>query len=221
MEPVVAATQAAGQTAAQRSATGLSSTFDSFLTLLTAQLQFQDPLDPVDSNQWTQQLVSFSGVEQQIATNANLERLTQLFSFAAGGTAASYLGRIAEVASDAAGLVDGAATWTVNLPRAAQAAGYEVLDAGGRVVRRMTGETAAGATTVTWDGRTDAGAEAPAGIYRLRVAATGSDNATINADVTTRGTVTAVDFSGGDAVLTVAGAQVPLANVLRLLQETS
>lgn len=212
---------AAAQSGAQRGATGLANTFDAFLTLLTAQLQFQDPLDPVDSNQWTQQLVSFSGVEQQIATNANLERLTEMFAFSAGATAASYLGRTAEAASDKAGLVDGAAEWTVTLPRAAQAVSYEILDSQGRTVRRMTGETAAGAKAVTWDGKTDSGADAAQGVYSLRVSAKGADNAIINAAVTTRGQVTGVDFSKGDVVLTIAGAPVSLSRVLRLVQETS
>jgi flagellar basal-body rod modification protein FlgD len=216
-----AAQTAAAQTASQRSSTGLAGTFDAFLTLLTAQLQFQDPLDPVDSNQWTQQLVSFSGVEQQIATNANLERLTEMFSYSAGATAAGYLGKIAEAASDAAGLVDGKAEWTVTLPRAAQAVSYEILDSTGRTVRRMTGETASGASPVTWDGKTDSGADAPAGVYRLQVSAKGADNANINAAVTTKGAVTGVDFSTGDVVLTVAGAPVSLSRILRLVQETS
>ncbi len=216
-----AAQTAATQTASQRSSTGLANTFDAFLTLLTAQLQFQDPLDPVDSNQWTEQLVSFSGVEQQIATNANLERLTEMFSYSAGATAAGYLGKTAEAASDAAGLVDGKAEWTVTLPRAAQAVSYEILDSTGRTVRRMTGETASGASPVTWDGKTDSGADAPAGVYRLQVSAKGADNANINAAVTTKGAVTGVDFSTGDVVLTVAGAPVSLSRILRLVQETS
>jgi flagellar basal-body rod modification protein FlgD len=222
MTTVAAAAQtAAAQTASQRSSTGLAGTFDAFLTLLTAQLQFQDPLDPVDSNQWTQQLVSFSGVEQQIATNANLERLTEMFSFSAGATAAGYLGKTAEAASNAAGLVDGKAEWTVTLPRAAQAASYEILDSQGRTVRRMTGETGAGPSTVTWDGKTDSGADAAQGVYSLRVSAKGADNAVINASVSTRGQVTGVDFSTGDVVLTVAGAPVSLSRILRLVQETS
>ena len=216
-----AAQTAATQTASQRSSTGLANTFDAFLTLLTAQLQFQDPLDPVDSNQWTEQLVSFSGVEQQIATNANLERLTEMFSYSAGATAAGYLGKTAEAASDAAGLVDGKAEWTVTLPRAAQAVSYEILDSTGRTVRRMTGETASGASPVTWDGKTDSGADAPAGVYRLQVSAKGADNANINAAITTKGAVTGVDFSTGDVVLTVAGAPVSLSRILRLVQETS
>jgi flagellar basal-body rod modification protein FlgD len=216
-----AAQTAAAQSGAQRGATGLANTFDAFLTLLTAQLQFQDPLDPVDSNQWTQQLVSFSGVEQQIATNANLERLTELSSFSAGATAAGYLGKTAEAASNAAGLVDGKAEWTVTLPRAAQAASYEILDSQGRTVRRLTGATAAGPNTVTWDGKTGTGADAAQGVYTLQVSAKGADNANITATVTTKGTVTGVDFSTGDVVLTVAGAPVNLARILRLTQETS
>src|SRR5665213_1167428 len=60
------------------SALSFTSNFNTFLTLLTTQLQNQDPLSPMDTNTFTQQLVSFSEVEQQIDTNNNLQNLIQL-----------------------------------------------------------------------------------------------------------------------------------------------
>src|SRR5215470_14788285 len=71
----------------------LSSNFDTFLTLLTTQLQNQDPLQPMDSNQFTQQLVEFSQVEQQINSNKNLESLISLTKYQTNQSAVSYLGK--------------------------------------------------------------------------------------------------------------------------------
>ena len=71
----------------------MSSNFDTFLTLLTTQLQNQDPLSPMDSNQFTQQLVQFSQVEQQINSNKNLESLISLTKNQTSVDAVSYLGK--------------------------------------------------------------------------------------------------------------------------------
>src|SRR5215469_6276624 len=71
----------------------LSANFDTFLTLLTTQLQNQDPLQPMDSNQFTQQLVQFSQVEQQINSNQNLETLISATKNQTSQSAVSYLGK--------------------------------------------------------------------------------------------------------------------------------
>src|ERR1700744_4656824 len=71
----------------------LSGNFSTFLTLLTSQLTNQDPTSPMDSNQFTQQLVEFSQVEQQIDTNTNLKTLISQGTAQAGTFATSYLGK--------------------------------------------------------------------------------------------------------------------------------
>ncbi|HZZ11369.1 MAG TPA: flagellar hook capping FlgD N-terminal domain-containing protein, partial [Paraburkholderia sp.] len=79
----------AGQSTASQQ---LAGNFDTFLTLLTTQLQNQDPLSPMDSTQFTQQLVAFSGVEQQINTNNNLQSLIALNQSQQAASAVSYIG---------------------------------------------------------------------------------------------------------------------------------
>src|SRR6266446_9553353 len=93
VSPISAAGTAATSSAAATSQQQLSTNFDSFLTLLTTQLQNQDPLQPMDSNQFTQQLVEFSQVEQQINSNKNLESLISLTKNQASVSAVSYLGK--------------------------------------------------------------------------------------------------------------------------------
>src|SRR5919108_4942353 len=80
--------------------TRLSDNYDTFLVLLTAQLQNQDPLAPMDSTQFTQQLVQFSQVEQQIRTNEQLTGLVAQYQAASAGAALSYLGRDAIIEAD-------------------------------------------------------------------------------------------------------------------------
>ena len=101
---VNAATAAASQTATAK--TSLSGNFDMFLRLLTTQLQNQDPLEPLDSTKFTEQLVSYSQVEQQINTNANLEALLALTKAGAGSIAVSYLGKTAVTAGPLTALDD-------------------------------------------------------------------------------------------------------------------
>src|SRR5258706_16176898 len=114
-------TAAAAQTAAKttdKSALGradLASNFNTFLALLTTQLKNQDPLSPLDSNQFTQQLVQMTGVEQQINTN---DLLKQLVSNTSGGvaTAVSLIGKDVKAVTDTAHVSGGKAQWTYNPP---------------------------------------------------------------------------------------------------------
>src|SRR6185503_3409362 len=112
----VSATTAAASSATNKARQTLSSNYDMFLKLLTAQLQNQDPLSPMDSNQFTQQLVMYSQVEQQLTTNDNLSSLIALQKSAAGANAVSYLGRTAFTQGADTSLADGAANWRCSLP---------------------------------------------------------------------------------------------------------
>ena len=86
----------------------LSGNLDTFLKLLMTQLQNQDPTSPLDTAQFTSQLVQYSSVEQQIQTNTNLNSLLQLTQGNQVVQSASLLGKKAEVASDQLALQDGA-----------------------------------------------------------------------------------------------------------------
>jgi flagellar basal-body rod modification protein FlgD len=70
----------------------LAANFETFLTLLTTQLQHQNPLEPLDTNQFTEQLVSFAGVEQQLRTNDQLEALLKLQKVGYNVTALGFVG---------------------------------------------------------------------------------------------------------------------------------
>src|SRR3954466_3300307 len=92
----------------------LSGNFSTFLTLLTTQLKNQDPTSPMDSNAFTQQLVMYSQVEQQIDTNTNLKSLISQGSSSAAAVTTGYLGKKVSIVNGSAALIGGNATWTYN-----------------------------------------------------------------------------------------------------------
>ncbi len=207
------ATAGAGSTGATASAS-LTENFDMFLKLLTTELQHQDPLEPMDSNEFTNQLVQFSGVEQAIATNTNLEKLIAMFAVGQSSSLVNYLGKSVEVASNAASLRNGAATWTYELSANTDTTRLMVLDANQQVVRIIDGKTVAGTHDFVWDGTDKAGQPLPEGTYTLTVSARDANAERVDASVTTRGTVTAIESVNDQNLLTVGGVKVPLSDVL-------
>lgn len=130
----------------------LADNFDTFLTLLTEQLQNQDPLNPMDSQQFVSQLVEFSSVEQLISSNQSLETLLALQSANARMSATDFIGREVTVSSNDAALKDGKAEWTYALPREAASNEIMITDAAGRVVNTFINQaTGEGPHTFSWN----------------------------------------------------------------------
>jgi flagellar basal-body rod modification protein FlgD len=209
------APQTASTSVAAQSAATLSDNFDTFLTILTAQIQNQDPLEPLDSTQFTEQLVQFSGVEQQIRSNDQLETLTSITRTNIGASLSGYLGQDVEIAGPNAGWTGEPVTWRYDLPADAANVRLSIVNANGEVVRDVTGETAAGAHTFTWDGKTASG-EAAHGAYRLVATATNANDATLTADISVIARVTGVDLTYGEPALTTTAGVYAYSSVRRL-----
>src|SRR3954449_11186367 len=105
---------------ASTATTGIADNFQTFLTLLTTQLQNQNPLDPLDTNQFTQQLVQFAGVEQQLKQNEQLKSLIALEKSAQSTQALVYVGNTVAVDGSKAQF-DGSATWNLKADKSATA----------------------------------------------------------------------------------------------------
>src|SRR5579875_3860626 len=133
-------------------AANFSSNLNDFLTLLTTQLTHQDPLAPMDSTQFTQQLVGFSQVEQQIQTNSNLSTLISLQQSGQGTNAVSYLGTVVEANGNSLPLVNGQAKFSYTLPSTAQSVKVTISDQNGNVINTVSGSANSGKNVVTWDG---------------------------------------------------------------------
>jgi len=200
----------------------LTSNFNTFLTLLTTQLQNQDPTSPLDSNQFTQQLVQMTGVEQQLNANALLQ---QLVTNTSGGVA-SAVGLIGKqvTATDAnANLAGGQASWTYNLPAGVADLKVQVVDANGTIVSSQApSDMSAGNHPFTWNGQNLAGNQQPdGGTYTLQVTATDSGGNTLATSTYQIGTVTGVTQTNGATFLTINGTQVPQNSVVSVSQVAS
>ena len=179
----------------------LADNFDTFLALLTTQLENQDPLDPLKSEQFTEQLVQFTGVEQAIATNKRLDKLIDMQSASQLNSAVSYIGKSAEFASDKLLLANGAADISYGLEDGAAQTTISIVDSAGRVVRSLAGETGTGRHNYTWDGLDGTGTPLPDGVYGFSVVAVTADGTTVKTATAAASKVTGVEIADGTATL--------------------
>ena len=204
---------------AANSRTRLSDNYDTFLVLLTAQLQNQDPLAPMDSTQFTQQLVQFSQVEQQIRTNEQLEGLAGQYQAASAGAALSYLGKDAIIQANETYLAGGSANWAYRLPEAADSMKIQVKDMQGRVVyETTTAARGSGEHLFTWDGVKTNGETATDGVYQISISAQNAAGTAITPTVSVRETIMGVDFSGTTPVVITPSGTRELSTIRSVLE---
>jgi len=219
--PVVSGTTAVSSSSSSSSAAASSAlassqiagNFQSFLTLLTTQLQNQNPLSPLDTNQFTQQLVEYSQVEQQINTNSNLQTLITQGTSQSGAYATSYLGKTVTVSGGKAGLTGGTATWNYNLGATAASSVLTVTNASGATVYTGAGNTSQGNNSFTWNGEDNNGNQQPDGTYTLSVSASDTSGSAITSTVTSTGQVSEVDMSSGTPQLVIGSMEVGLSGI--------
>jgi flagellar basal-body rod modification protein FlgD len=179
-----------GQAAADKRK--LDADLNRFLTLLISQLQNQDPLEPLDANQFTSQLVQFASVEQQIYQNANLEKLLAAQQTTELASTVGYLGKQVEASGNTLPLQDGKAFAFYTLPQTASEATITIKDATGKTVAALPANAAAGRHEVHWDGRATNGRKLPDGTYSFQLEATDRSGNAIPATQTYSGRVTGI-----------------------------
>jgi len=209
---VTSTTSTASTSSTSSDRTTLATNFQTFLTLLTTQLQNQDPTSPMDSNEFTQQLVMYSQVEQQISTNDKLDSLISLSSNQSTSLAMSYLGHDVTMSDGTGELADGTATWTYSLDNSAASTTLTIKDSSGNVVYSTTGDTSSGTHTYTWDGTDTSGGTQSDGLYTLTVTSTSSSGTSVTTSVASTATVTGVDLSGSSPQLIIGNSEVPLSS---------
>lgn len=190
----------------------IADNFDQFLQLLTTQLKNQSPLDPLDTNQFTQQLVQFASVEQQIKTNDNLSSLLTANKTANLNNALGFVGAKVTADGTTTSLQNNSASWQLNAPKTGTAT-FTIKDKSGNEVYSGKKVISAGDQTFTWDGRTTSGGTAPAGQYTIVVAAkdAAGQAMTVTSEIT--GTVDKVDVTGDVPVLKIGDLSVPMTSV--------
>lgn len=190
----------------------LSGNLNNFLSLLMTQLQNQDPTSPLDTNQFTSQLVQFSSVEQQINTNASL---TKLIDATQGGTvlqAGGLVGKTVQATSDHLSLQNGAAGVSFTLPAAGPVT-VAVANEAGTVLRSETVSGTSGANAWSWDGKDSSGRTLPDGSYRVSVTGVDASGASSAVPFTVGGTATGIQRSNGALTVQVGALSVDLSQV--------
>lgn len=212
VNPATANSTAAATTQATNKS--ISGDFNQFLTLLTTQLKYQDPLSPMDSTQFTAQLAQFATVEQTSNLNTSMNSLLSIEKANQTASAVNYLGKTVGISGGTGALTNGQAQFSYTLANPAAADTLTVKDAAGNVVFTTSGETSAGTHTFAWNGQDVNGNQLPDGSYTLSAAAADSSGNPIATTVGSTGVVTGVDSSSGSLNLVVNGIEVPFDQIL-------
>ncbi|MEP0521144.1 MAG: flagellar hook assembly protein FlgD [Hyphomicrobiales bacterium] len=187
--------------------------YDQFLQILTAQLRNQSPLEPMDANAFTEQLVQFSSVEQAIKTNDSLESLIALSASNEATSLVGYLGKSITAAGAATSLQGGQATWSLDAASAAAETQVTIRNAAGTIVYSDEGTLDAGQTSYVWDGTTNDATIAPDGLYSITVEARDSAGDLVNVSTEISGVVSGVDFKTFPSALLVGETRVPITSL--------
>ena len=209
-------TGTAAAAAAASSATNplltLSNNFNDFLTLLTTQLQNQDPTTPMDTNTFTTELVQFTSVEQQISTNTNLTQLIQATQGSEVIQATGVEGKSVDVASTNLALQSGVAGLSFNTTTA-EPVTISVSDGTGAVVKTANLMSTAGTNTWSWNGGTDAGTTEPDGSYAVTVNTTNAAGTVTAVPFSVAGTATGVTNTNGTVAVQLGAVSVPFSSI--------
>jgi flagellar basal-body rod modification protein FlgD len=204
--PTTSVLGASGVPANTANNTEIASNFTEFLQLLTTQLKNQDPLSPMDTNQFTQQLVEFSQVEQQMKTNDSLSTLVTMQQAAQSTEALQLVGATVvvngaktQLASDGSG-----ATWTLNASKPATAT-ITIADSTGQTAFTGTAPVNSGNQTFSWDGHGNNGQLWPSGSYTLTATAVDASGQSTAISTQVQAPVDSVDLTQTPPVLSING----------------
>jgi flagellar basal-body rod modification protein FlgD len=197
--------------------TEIASNFTTFLQLLTTQLQNQDPLSPMDTNQFTQQLVEFASVEQQMKSNDSLATLVSLQQNAQTTEALALVGSTVVVNGATAPLANGQATWTLNSTQPATAT-ITIADSTGRTAYTGKVTVNSGNQTFTWNGQGTDGTIWPAGNYTLTATGTSASGQNTAISTQIQAPVDSVDLTQTPPLLSVQGQNYSLSQIQKIVR---
>jgi len=189
-----------------------------FLNLLVTQLKNQDPLDPMDSSEFTSQLVQFASVEQQIFQNANLETLVNLQQTNQISSMVDFIDKVVEVDGTSFPLENGAAQFTYTMPQGAKSASIIIRDSTGLTILEQDADLDAGQHPFDWDGKDRFGQDMPDGEYTALVTGLSNSGEILKITQTVFGRITGIGIDGSDTTLFMGDIEVPQAKVLAVKQ---
>jgi flagellar basal-body rod modification protein FlgD len=212
--PATNPTTAAATANINSQSASLADNYNMFLNLLTTQLKNQDPLNPMDNNEFTQQLTQMTGVQQQLLTNQLLTQMISQGQAQVGGAAVGLIGKQVTMQTSNAPLVNGQATWNYNLPATATSGSLTVMDANGNIVATSTpSDLSKGDHTFAWNGKDMNGHTVADGVYTLQITAADANGAAIAATESYSGVASGIATVNGQTMLTVGAIQAPVTSV--------
>ena len=204
---------------ASEKTTGIADNFQTFLTLLTTQLQHQNPMDPLDTNQFTQQLVQFAGIEQQLKSNEQVKALVEIEKSTQATNALIYVGNIVAVDGSKAQF-DKSATWNFNSEKDTTAQ-ITITNSTGQTAYTGNFTLKKGGSSFVWDGKGNDGVQWPKGTYTLT--ATGKDASGNNVAISTevQGIVDSVDLTSSPPLVSIGGQTYTTDKIKRVVRPTT
>jgi flagellar basal-body rod modification protein FlgD len=196
----------------------IASNFTAFLQLLTTQLKNQSPLDPLDTNQFTQQLVQFAQVEQQLKSNDQLAALVALQKSTQASAALDFVGKTVVIAGATTRLgATGNTVWSFSSPKPA-AATVSIKDSSGQVAFTGNYTVNAGRQEFVWDGRGTDGKRWPAGAYTMSITAKDANGQNVAISTEVQGVVDSADLTQNPPVLTIGEQSFTLDQIKRVVR---
>jgi flagellar basal-body rod modification protein FlgD len=195
----------------------LAGNFQTFLTLLTTQLKNQNPLDPLDTNQFTAQLVQFAQVEQQLKSNDQLSALVSLQQTAQNTAALEFVGQTVGVTGATAPLTNGQAIWNLTVPKPATGT-VTIANASGQTVYTGTYSMDAGTSPFVWDGKDGSGLQWPDGNYTISVTAQDANGQPVTVPTEIIAPVDSADLTQSPPTLSIAGQDYTLDKIKRVVR---
>jgi flagellar basal-body rod modification protein FlgD len=195
----------------------IAGNFTTFLQLLTTQLKNQNPLDPLDTNQFTAQLVQFAQVEQQLKQNDQLATLVSLQQTAQNTQALAFVGEKVGIKGATTALTNGRATWNLNVPKDATGT-VTISSATGQQVLTGNYSMSAGTQPFTWDGKDSSGLQWPDGNYTISITAQDANGQPVSVPTEIEGLVDSVDLTQSPPTLSVNGQNYTLNQITRAVR---
>jgi flagellar basal-body rod modification protein FlgD len=217
--PSTSSSSSSSSSTSSTATTGIADNFQTFLTLLTTQLQNQNPLDPLDTNQFTQQLVQFAGVEQQLKSNDQLKSLIEIEKSAQATQALVYVGNTVAVDGSKAQF-DTSATWNFQAEKDTSAT-ITITSSTGQTAFTGSYALTQGNSSFVWDGKGNDGVQWPAGTYTMT--ATGKDSSGNSVAISTevQGIVDSVDLTASPPLLSIGGQNYTTDKIKRVVRSTA
>ncbi len=200
----------------------LAEDFDDFLILLTTQLQNQDPLSPMDSTEFTNQLVMFSAVEQQINANSKLDSLVSLNLGTSFSSSLSYVGKNVSYLSSETNF-DGSTPVEINYAIDGEPVDttLKILDENGDLVFSQAVSNSSDVKDFTWDGKNNNGVLQPEGTYQVKIEAFDNNERPLKVTTVVTGHVSGIETQNGTTFLLIGERAVSIGNVINVTEASS